>query len=83
MRSVADMNSAQEAVAAEVRAALARKKIDQSKVAEVLSLSRSSVSQRINGHHPFSVAQLLVIAHLVDIEPAEFFRTISTASRAA
>lgn len=77
------MNTPQEAIAAEVRAALARRKIDQAEVADALGLSRSSVSQRINGHRPFSVAQLITIAGIVGVQPAEFFRTVGADSRAA
>lgn len=74
MRSVHDMSTPHEAVAAEVRAALARNKIRQGAVAEALSLSRASVSRRLKGERPFTVPELLVIADLAGVEPSEFFR---------
>lgn len=83
MCSVGSMNSAEQAVAAEVRAALARHKIEQSKVAEALGISQSSVSHRINGHRPFSVAELVIVAGLVDGRPEEFLRTIPAPSLVA
>lgn len=83
MRSVVPMNSADEAVAAEVRAALARHKVDIPTVMEALSLGRRSVSLRINGHHPFSVAELIALADLVGCQPADFLTTIPATSLAS
>ena len=67
------MNNPHEAVAAEVRAALARNKIRQAAVAEALSLSRASVSRRLKGERPFTVPELLVVADLAGVSPSEFF----------
>lgn len=67
------MHSTHEAVAAEVRAALARSQIRQGEVAEALSLSRASVSRRLKGERPFTVPELLVVADLVGVNASEFF----------
>lgn len=56
-----------EAVAGEVRAALARQRVAQGVVAEALGVSQAAVSRRMNGHIPFDVAQLGVIAELAQV----------------
>lgn len=83
MSSPTDTDAAVAAIAAEVRATLARHKIDQAGVADALGLSRSSVSHRINGHRPFSVPELIAVAELAGVAPAEFFRAVPSAFRAA
>lgn len=75
MRMVRAMSSTTETVAAEVRATLARHKISQGAVAQALDLSRPSVSRRLKGELPFTVAELLVVADLAGVEPSEFFAT--------
>lgn len=73
----------EQAVAANVRAKCAYHQIDQATIAEAIGRSRASVSQRLNGHRPFSVAELIVIANLAGVEPAEFFRPANAPSRVA
>lgn len=53
-----------QAVAAEVRAELARQKPAKSiaELAETLGLHRSNISTRINGHTPFTVGELVRVA---------------------
>lgn len=45
-------------IAAEVRAAMARKKVRQAPLALALDMSQSALSRRLNGEHPFDVAEL-------------------------
>lgn len=83
MRMVADMNHITEAVAAEVRAAVARANTPQSQIMDALGLSRVSVSKRLNGKQPFTVAELVIVAGIVGVEPKEFFRNTPDGTRAA
>lgn len=80
---VSAMSHTEQDVAAEVRATLARHKRKVDDVAQALKVSRTAASRKVNGHTPFTVTELLVIADLVGVEPAEFFRSHPTPSRAA
>jgi transcriptional regulator with XRE-family HTH domain len=55
------------AVAAEVRAEMARQQVNQQQVAEVLGFSRQALSRRITGEIPFDVAELGQIAHFLGV----------------
>lgn len=54
-------------VAGQVRAELARTRIPQKRVAEVLGTSRAAVCRRLSGEIPFDVAELEAIAELLGI----------------
>lgn len=56
-----------EAVGATVRAELARKRISQTTLAERLHLSQTAVSRRLTGKKAFDVAELQVIAEVVEV----------------
>lgn len=51
-----------EAVAASVRAELARRRIRAGSLAEVLGLGRTATYDRVNGTVPFDTAELLLVA---------------------
>ncbi len=53
-----------ERVAAEVRAAIARKGVSQTIVAHGAEMSNASLSRKLRGHYPFAVDELLAIAAL-------------------
>ena len=66
-------NNHNEAVAAEVRAALARSKRQVKDVAHVLGVSTHSASRKVNGHVPLTAVDLILIATLTGTSPAQFF----------
>ena len=55
-----------ERVAAEVRAAIARKGVSQTIVAHGAEMSNASMSRKLRGQYPFAVDELLAIAPLLD-----------------
>lgn len=59
-------------VAAEVRAALARRGEAQRFVIDVLELSQPSVSRRLRGEVPFDVAELGKLAAALDVPISTF-----------
>lgn len=54
--------SVSDQVARNVRGALGAARVSQAKMAETLKMSRSSFSQRINGHKAFEIDELAEIA---------------------
>lgn len=60
------------AVAAEVRAEVARKQISQDKLAERVGCSRQSLNRRLTGAIPFDVAELAVIADALGVPVTQF-----------
>ena len=60
-----------EAVAEEVRAHMARKRISQKIAARALGISQSSMSRRLIGASPFTVDDLYVLARLFGINAAD------------
>jgi transcriptional regulator with XRE-family HTH domain len=60
-----------EAVAEEVRAHMARKRISQTAAARALGISQSSMSRRLIGASPFTVDDLYVLAGLFGVNAAE------------
>lgn len=60
-----------EAVAAEVRAFMARKRISQTTAAAALGIGQSSMSRRLNGTAPFTVDELYRLADLFQISPSD------------
>ena len=62
-----------EAVAAEVRAELARKQITASTVAEAIQMPTSTLSRRLKADTPFTVDELAAIARVLGTTPGAFF----------
>lgn len=61
-----------ESVAAEVRAALARRQITQTTLAEVTGRSQAYWSRRLSGRIPMSVDDLSVVAEIAAVPLASF-----------
>lgn len=59
-----------EQVAAEVRAYMARGRINQTQLAEALGLTQSSVSKRLRGVIAFDVNELQQVAEVLGVHPA-------------
>lgn len=57
-------------VAAEVRAQMARRRMTQVQLAELLGIKQVSVSERLRGKTPFRLNELGVIAEALGIHPA-------------
>lgn len=79
------MSSETAIIAGNVRAALARAQITKTEVARAIDRSIATASRKANGHIPFSVPELFVIAGLVaratdrpDFDAAEFFAGTTT-----
>lgn len=64
-----------EAVAAEVRAHLARNRISQTTAAKAIGIAQSSMSRRLVGAQPFTVDELYGLADLFGIDPAQLVTT--------
>lgn len=59
---MSDDLSTSERIAAEVRAILARKRIPQAELAQVLDISQVGVSRRLRGETPLDVNEVALIA---------------------
>lgn len=70
------------AVAAEVRAEVARKQISQDKLAAQVGCSRQALNRRLTGTTPFDVAELAAIAEALGV-PVTQFLPASSSARAA
>jgi transcriptional regulator with XRE-family HTH domain len=68
------MSNLTEAVAAAVRAELARRGLRQQAVALALGLSQPAISDRLRGRTPFTLDDLERLARLLDIDPAELLQ---------
>lgn len=66
--------TATQAVAAEIRAEMARQQRRQADLADLLGLSGSSVSLRLNGHQELTISEMLRIAAWLDCDPAAWIR---------
>jgi len=62
-----------ERTAAVVRAEVARRKIRTAELAALLDISRTTVWRRLNGQHPFGVAELAAIADHIGVPIGTFF----------
>lgn len=69
-----------QAIATNVRVELARRNIRQSAVAKAIGISKQSFGNRCRGNVPFSAAELLLVASVIDIPAEELFRTDTKAS---
>lgn len=63
--------STAERVASTIRAEMARRRIDQGVVARRLGVSRPSVSRRLSGTTELTVSELVEVADLLGVAPAE------------
>ena len=62
-----------EAVAAEVRAELARHRLSGVRAAKALGWSQNYISRRLSGTVPFDVADLAALADLLEVPVTTFF----------
>lgn len=62
-------------VAAEVRAALARRQVTQTTLAEATNRSQAYWSRRLSGDHTLSVADLAAVADVLGVPVRTFFDT--------
>lgn len=67
------MTFTRDAVAAEVRAALARANVTQSALAAQIRLSPAGLSERLSGARAFTTDDLAEIAAVLGIDPFTFF----------
>ncbi len=61
------------AVAAEVRAHLARQRVTQNAAAEATGIGTASMSRRLAGEYPFTVEELFSLADLLRVDIRSFF----------
>ncbi len=69
------------AVAAEVRAQLARKRVSGRQAALALGWKQPYISRRLTGEIPFDVNDLTALADLLGLPVSEFFEVPSTRER--
>lgn len=76
-----ERNTYREAVAAEVRAQMGRRRITQGQLAKALGMSQAAVSRRLTGELPFDLDDVLVMAQRFNValsdlipEPAEVLK---------
>lgn len=62
-----------QAVAAEVRAELARQRISAIELAQRLPLSLSTLQRRLSGDIPFDVEEICMVAKVLNVSPGQFF----------
>lgn len=60
-----------EAVAAEVRAAMGRKRMTQAALASAVGMSRPALSDRLACRRPFDTDQIVGICAALELDPAE------------
>lgn len=61
-------------VAGEVRAQMARKRLGQGALAELIERSQASASRRLLGHTPFDVNELFVIADFLNLDVCDLLK---------
>ncbi|AMU39207.1 hypothetical protein A3N99_02625 [Mycobacteroides abscessus] len=61
------------AVAAEVRAHLARQRVTQNAAADAVGIGAASMSRRLAGEYPFTVGELFALADLLRVDIRSFF----------
>ena len=59
-----------QAVAAEVRAAIARAGLRQADLADAIGISRGSLSSRLSGERAFRIDELVAIARVLGVQPS-------------
>ena len=71
-----------EAVVAEIRAEMARKRVKQSELVGALGLSQPTVSARLAGKTPLDVESFFRICAVLDVRPDEMIRRACARSAA-
>lgn len=66
-------NPDREAIAAEVRAAMARRRMNQRTLADAIGLSRAALSPRLAGQQAFDTDQLAKIAEALEVDFLSLF----------
>lgn len=74
------MTETMTAIADRVRGIAAEKRYTQRRIAAVLGLSRSSVTERLNGRVSFSAAELYVLANEMGVPVTRFFPEVARAA---
>lgn len=72
-----------QAVAEEVRAAMARRRITQAALGRILGLGQSAISRRLSGDVPFDVVEINRIAEATGVDASLLIRTGSFARHLA
>jgi transcriptional regulator with XRE-family HTH domain len=67
-----------EAVAAEIRAELARRRLSARRAAARLGWTQAYLSRRLNGDVPFDVKDIEALAGLLGVSPQRFFRSYAS-----
>lgn len=69
-------SAAHDAVAAEIRAEMARQRLTQTALAERLDVNRAYVVRRLSGDTPLTVGDVAAIAAALDVRFADLTRTV-------
>lgn len=72
MRVNATPTEPHKAVAAEVRAEMARQNLSQQQIARQLGVSQAAISRRLTGEIPFDIAELARIAQFLGVSLTHF-----------
>ncbi|NMW64464.1 helix-turn-helix transcriptional regulator [Mobiluncus mulieris] len=80
---IANPNGMDEALAGEIRAELARRKIQVKKLAAQIGMSREVLSNRVNGSVPFTAAELTKVANTIGISPVVLMQRAEQAAQDA
>lgn len=70
-------------IAGEIRAELARRKIQVKTLSEQVGMAREVLSNRVNGHVPFTAAELVKVANAIGVSAVELMGRAERAHRAA
>lgn len=62
----------QQAIAAEVRAEVARQKRSQAQIAECLGIHQTAVSKKLRGDRDFTLPELVLVAELLRVPVTNF-----------
>ena len=68
-----ELTHSREAIAAEVRACLSRRRASQKELAAALGISATTMSDRMTGRSAFDTDELLQIAAFLDVDFVELF----------
>lgn len=75
-----DTTSTRKAVAAEVRAAIARAGLHPTAVADKAGISRTTFRRRISGDSPFTIDELVATANALGVDVSTFLTPALTAA---
>jgi len=67
-----------QAIAAEVRAAMARQRVTQADLAARIGIGRPTLSERLSGQRAFDTDQLLAISAALGVDFLSFFPEVDT-----